>query len=677
MVFEHPSYLFGLFLLIVPILIHFLNFHRTRTVYFSSLKLLREVQSTHRNRRNIQDLLLLLIRLLIIACLVLAFAKPVRTNDSERVVSGGMVGLYLDDSYSMEINGTGETLLRQAKKQAGGIIRSYPPDTRFFLITNGTNREFQGVADPEMALERIAALEPASSTTAVAEIMKQFSEGPGDDRNYSAIYLISDFTANSFDSPLDIDSTGTPVYTVPVRAGAVSNISVDSCWFDNPLHRSGQTEMLSVTINNRSGQDIGNLPVRLTINDSLRNETSIILPASSVTEIKLPFTVTGTGWQQGRVSISDYPYEFDNELFFTYRIETGISVLLLYEDSPNPYFHRLFLNDPYFRSDEYSYKGFPRSDFKGYHAVILAGIHSIDNQLADRIKNYVSQGGTVWFFPEPTGQLINYNEFLSSLQLPSIQTQVSYTIESALGRNQEEWLKTVVVNADKKIRMPVFHQSLRFQKTGAIRSEFLTSLGGEMILWQFPIGKGSFVLSSFPLEEQATDLMFHPLFIPMTFRITSTGITNEYLYLSLYNNKPIEVFQALQPDAGAVSIKNSSTGFITMPVVKPGTGGESMIYPTGIPLPGFYELNQDNLVLRLLAFNNDRRESDLSYVTDSLIISRFKNAGWTVSVKSPDLPKTDGTKPAIDQRIGNLWHFFLITVIVLLLAESLVMNRKK
>lgn len=677
MVFEHPSFLFGLFLLIVPILIHFLNFHRTRTVYFSSLKFLREVQTTHRNRRNIQDLLLLLIRLLIITCLVLAFAKPVRTKYSERVVPGGLVGLYLDDSYSMEINGTGETLLSQAKKQAVGIIRSHPPDTRFLLMANGTNRDFQGVADPEMAMEIVAALEPAPSATGLADIMKQFSEHTKPKLNCSALYLISDFTENVFDSPLPIDSTETPVFAVPVRTGAVPNISVDSCWFDNPLHRSGQTEMLIVAIHNRSGEDIGNLPVRLTINDSLRNETSISVPASSVTEARLPFTITGTGWQRGRVSISDYPCEFDNELFFTYRIETGISVLLLYEESPNPYFHRLFRNDPYFRSDEYPGKGFPRSDFKGYDAVILTGIHSIDNPLAARIKNYLNQGGTVWFFPEPTGQLVNYNEYLSSLQLPTIQNQADYLIESALGRDQEEWLKTVVVNPDKKMRMPVFHQSLRFQKTGAIRSEFLTSLGGEMILWQFPVGKGSFVLSSFALEEEATDLMFHPLFIPMTFQITSTGITNEYLYISLNNNKPIAVYEALKPDAGPVLLRNRTTGVETVPVVKPGTGGESMIYPTITPIPGFYELSQESQVFRLLAYNNDRRESDLTYVKDSLIISRFKNAGWSAEIKSIDGPKQDRTKQAIDQPNRNLWHLFLIVAIALLLAESFVMNRKK
>lgn len=677
MVFEHPSFLFGLFLLIVPILIHFLNFHRTRTVYFSSLKFLKEVQSTHRNRRNIQDLLLLLIRLLIIACLVFAFAKPVRTNNPERVIPGGLVGLYLDNSLSMEINAAGESLLSQAKEQAGDIIRSYPPDTRFLLVTNGTNREFQGIADPEMALERVSGLVPEPSAACLADILKQFSGDARLQQPCSAIYLISDFTDNLFAAPLPADSTGLPVFAVPVRTEAVPNISIDSCWFENPLHRPGQTEVLVVSVHNRSGEEIVNLPLSLTINDSLRNETNIRLAASSVTEARLPFTVAGTGWQQGRVSIADYPCEFDNELFFTYRIETGISVLELYEETPNPYFQRLLRNDPYFRTDEYPCKGFPRSDYKGYHAVILTGIRSIDDQLASRITNYLNQGGTVWFFPEPAGQLVNYNGFLASLNLPTIQNLAGYTIESVLGRDQEEWLRTVVLNPDKRIRMPVFHQSLLFQKTGIVRSEFLTSPGGDMILWQFPVGKGSFVLSSFALKEEGTDLMFHPLFIPLTFRITSTGITNEYLFTFVNNNKPISVYGALQNDAGPVRLRNKTTGTETFPVVKPGTGGKSMIYPEFAPIAGFYELNQGSQVLRLLAYNSDRRESDLTYTSDSLIVSRLKNSHWAAEIRFPERQRQNRSLQSSDLPGSNLWHLFLISAMALLLAESFVMIRKK
>ncbi len=677
MAFEHPTLLYGLIFLVVPILIHFLNFHRTRTVYFSSLRFLREVQSTHRNRRNIQDLLLLLIRLLIITFLVLAFAKPVRLRNQEKLVPGGLIGLYLDNSFSMEIDGTGATLLSQAKKQASAMIRSYPPDTRFLLMTNGINREFQGVSDPGIALERVAALEPSPSATNLAEILNQFRDKAAARQECSSINLISDFTANSFETPLPVDSTGSPVHAVPIRAGAVSNISIDSCWFENPLHRSGQTEVLIATINNRSTEDIVNLPVKLTINDSLRNETSVSLPALSVTEARLPFTVAGTGWQKGRLSIADYPCEFDNDLFFTYRIETGISVLLLYDDTPNPYFHRLFGDDPYFRCDEYTSRGFPRADFKGYHAVILAGIHSIEDQLAARIKDYLNQGGTVWFFPELTGQVVSYNAFLSSLQLPTIHSQISYTIESTLGPDQNEWLKTVVVNPDKKIRMPAFHQSFRFQNTGGIKSEFLTSMGGDLVLCQFPIGQGSFVLTSFPLEEEATDLMFHPLFIPITFQVVSTGISDEYLYFSLHNNKPVTVYDPLKTGSGAVLLRHQTTGVESFPLIQPGVGGESMIYPTITPEPGYYELSQGSQVLSLLAYNVDRKESDLNYAADSVIINHFENAGWAAEIKVMEFSQPGHSKQSMDQPGSNLWHMFLIAALALLLTESFVMIRKK
>ncbi len=103
MIFEHPQILFGLFLLGIPVLIHFLNFRRTRTIYFSSLKFLRDIETSHRSRRNLQDLLLLLLRLLVFACILFAFSKPVIVSKSGLAPRNGVVGIFIDNSESMGI----------------------------------------------------------------------------------------------------------------------------------------------------------------------------------------------------------------------------------------------------------------------------------------------------------------------------------------------------------------------------------------------------------------------------------------------------------------------------------------------------------------------------------------------------------------------------------------------
>jgi len=678
MMFEHPRLLYGLILLAVPILIHFLNFHRTRTVYFSSLKFLREAETSRRNRRRIQDVFLLILRLLILACIILAFAKPVWNRIPGTIQTGSLVGLYLDNSYSMELVNEGETLLESGKTEAEEIIRSYPPDTRFLLVTNGLNLDFEGISDQQLALERVEVLEPEPYSANIADILKEFqslSDGAG--RKISALYLLSDFTQGFFQSLTGVDTSGIPVFPVPLRSNLVSNISVDSCWFDRPLHQKGQTDVLKVKISNHSDQDFRNLPVKLIINDSLRNETGVELTAGSSSEISIPFTIQGAGWQKGRVSISDYPYEYDNDLWFTYRIEAGISVLLLFDQSPNPYFRQLFRYDPYFRADEFTVKGFPRSGFDGYQAVILAGIHSFEGLLSDQVRSYLNAGGVIWFFPETTGQLISYNEFLASLNLPTIHSIATYTVESRLGSNMGEWLRSVVVNPDKRIRMPVFNQTFKFINSGRSRSDLLTTVGGDIILSRFRAGNGTFVLSAFPLEGQATDLMYHPLFIPFTYLITTSGLSHEKLYCVAGHDEPADISFTLRPDAGSVILVNALTGEETHPSVKPGFGGKTHVYLDYVPVPGHYELRQSDNSVAWVAYNLDRIESELNYLPDSVIMDKFTQAGWSVNHQTPQANNFI-IKPFLpENHRKSLWHYFLLAALILLVTESLVMHRKK
>lgn len=42
--FSNPYLLFGLFALLIPILIHLFNFRRYKTVYFSNVKMLDDIQ---------------------------------------------------------------------------------------------------------------------------------------------------------------------------------------------------------------------------------------------------------------------------------------------------------------------------------------------------------------------------------------------------------------------------------------------------------------------------------------------------------------------------------------------------------------------------------------------------------------------------------------------------------
>ena len=90
MKFLYPQFLWALFAIAIPIIIHLFNFRRFKRVYFSNVALLKQVDLETKKSSKVRHLLVLLARILAITCLVLAFAQPYFPEKEEmvRAVSG-------------------------------------------------------------------------------------------------------------------------------------------------------------------------------------------------------------------------------------------------------------------------------------------------------------------------------------------------------------------------------------------------------------------------------------------------------------------------------------------------------------------------------------------------------------------------------------------------------------
>lgn len=78
--FLNPSFLYFLPLALLPVLLHLLGRRLERKRYFSWIKLLISAEAEGRRRRRLFELLILALRILVIACLVLALSAPIRVS---------------------------------------------------------------------------------------------------------------------------------------------------------------------------------------------------------------------------------------------------------------------------------------------------------------------------------------------------------------------------------------------------------------------------------------------------------------------------------------------------------------------------------------------------------------------------------------------------------------------
>lgn len=137
MLFATPLFLWGLFAVSIPIIIHLIFRIRKRRVIFSTLKFLKVVQAKNARRLRLREWLLLLLRVGAIVCVVLAFARPFREGQSvaAEVLAGRTdVVFVLDDSFSMSAEVKGKTLFEQAKDRVIEHVKRLKLSDRVGLV---------------------------------------------------------------------------------------------------------------------------------------------------------------------------------------------------------------------------------------------------------------------------------------------------------------------------------------------------------------------------------------------------------------------------------------------------------------------------------------------------------------------------------------------------------------
>jgi hypothetical protein len=162
----HPGLaLAGLALVSIPIIIHFLNRRRFRTVEWAAMEFLLQALRRNRRRMRFESWLLLLTRCLVIGLLGLALARPFGCADSAiAAVAGREAGLHviiLDDSASMAYRHERDdatTHFEHGRKLANAIISR---------LGDGGDQMVALVAASEPARGVIAS--PTYETSAAAE----------------------------------------------------------------------------------------------------------------------------------------------------------------------------------------------------------------------------------------------------------------------------------------------------------------------------------------------------------------------------------------------------------------------------------------------------------------------------------------------------------------------------
>jgi hypothetical protein len=680
MQFVNPFFLIALTALAIPVLIHLFNFRKYKKVYFTNVHFLQEIQQETKKQSQLRQLLILLARMLAVAALVMAFAQPYLPSlkQQKKVTGQRAVSIYLDNSFSMEAIATEGKLTDLSKTKALEIASAYNQSDLFQLVTNDFEARHQRFVSQEEFRKLVEEVQLSASPKSISEVINRQNDLLESNLKMNRdAYLISDFQKNTASLLQARPDSTVSWFLVPLTAEKKDNLYIDTVFFLSPVHQPAQPVSLRVRIHNASGESLEKIPVKLTINFVQKALASFSVAANSTTEVTLPFTENLSGIQYGQVEIVDYPIVYDDKFFFSYFVLPSIPVLSINEKGDNSYLNALFGNDSTIRFTNSQVKQLDYSNLFSNALLILNSPEEISSGLAQELNRYVRTGGNLIIFPPVKGKTDSYNALLSLLNLPgyseidTAKHRIAWlNVESTIYNDVFEKNGNGRVVLPENIDLPMVQKHYKLSQGIRSGEEVLLKLQNDHpFLISAPVDNGKVYLFAAPADDAWTMFPKHLIFVPTLYKIALLSNPAHPLYYNTGENATIEIPADSVSETNLYKLKKLGSGYEIIPEIRKFGTNISLLTHDQIRDDGFYAVSRGAKPVAGLAFNFNRKESDLSCFSINDLekqIGRLK----VNDIRILKEKKSSLTREIHDIKQGTpLWKFFILLALVFIACE--------
>jgi hypothetical protein len=669
--FLYPAFLFALLTLAIPIVVHLFNFRRYQKVYFSNVQFLKDVQEQQSHRRNLKERLILFSRLLALAFLVLAFARPYIPG--KNAVSAGKqqaVSIFVDNSYSMQTLSREGTLLDEAKRRAKEIASAYSINDSFQLLTQDFEGRHQRLLSRDEFNDAVDAVKLSPQSRTLQQIIsRQQSLLDMHRSSVRTAYILSDFQKNMQNAGTVKADTGLHISLVQLKANTLPNVAVDSVALLSAIHRPGESEKLVVRLHNYADKTAERIPLKLVINGEQKALGSYTVKARSVQNDTLTFSGLKAGWQRAEITLQDNPVTYDNQFYFSFNAAQQMPVLLIDGGSANAYLKAVFASDPFFAAKRTTDGNVDYSALNTYPLIVLSDINAISTGLSQQLKTYVTKGGTLVIFPSADADLASYRSLLQPMN-SAYPEKLLTEANKVSGLNLlSKVFKNIFENFPHNPDLPVIKKHYELGSSTGSRTENLMTLPGSRAFWSASInGKGKIYICAVALNEDFSNLPRHALFVPVMFRIALLSGHDQPLFYTLGKDETIETLPVQTNDKQLLKLVKGTQSII--PDARQQEGSTLIYVSDQLHDPGIYELKKVDSTVAVLAFNDNRSESDLSYLSPATLVKLMPQAAQLLE------GGTDSLKGNVTEtNFGlQLWKLCIILALISLGAEILLIR---
>ena len=632
MQFKYPEILWGLFLLLIPIIVHLFQLRRFKKTPFTNVKFLKQVISESRKSSTLKKWLLLFARLGLIAALVLAFAQPFVAN--ETALQKKETVFYLDDSFSMYGQTENGNIFKNSIQE---FIKELPKDQKFTLFTNSQVFKEVEINDIQNELLNLTA---TSEQMGIQEILLKgktyFSNANGIQKN---LVLISDFQQR-MGNIQDDTVTHVNIHFVKPSNNEILNSSIDSVFIGTNTNES--MEVVAKLSTNTSEETI---PVSLFNGTKLIAKTAAKFDKDQNAEVR--FTLNAQDVVLGKVAISDSGLDYDNQFYFNIDKKVKIKVLTIGLTSDD-FLNRIFSNDQ-FEYTNTTLEQLNYSSIDNQNLVVLNELEQIPTSLITSINSFVANGGSFVTIPPLDADLNTYNKLASTYGGSRYMNAVVQNMAISNVKTEHPLFENVFESKVANFQFPTVEERFKMATNMPVAIEFQNKE-------PFLMGTKQVYLFAASLSSINSNFKNSPLIVPTFYNMGMNSLKLAPLYATLGTETEIEVPIMLQQD-DVIKISNKKNEFIPQQRVLP-----KKVQLTFIDNPkkaGIYAIVHNTTTIRNISFNYDRKESELVYLelpansTSSSLLDFFEE-----SQKS--------------NAVNEFWKWFAILALVFVFIETLL-----
>jgi len=671
--FLSPSIFWLLGAISIPVLIHLLSRLRVNKVEFSTIRFIKELETSSIRKVQIQQLLLLLLRILAIASLVLMMAQPVTQgfmpgwNAAEQ---DARLVVIMDNSASMTAMQEDISHLDLAKQSFLNIVPNFKKETSLSIFqTNPPQLVFEGSAIDPGIESAIHSIQHTQSNDDLWAFLHSIMIDLDVIEPIKECVIFSDFMVSPDSSiVMEFESKDDWKFYFIHPESVYDNLSIRSVSSINRMKTMSQLVKLNTRIQNSGSLHKVNVPLELLFDNHRVGQVVSEFDSGKEKEFLFQAYPGSKGIVEGKVVLPSDNYDLDNIWHVAMPIMEQIDCGIIGATAEDISMIEMIMNaiDPqsqFISIDSRVQPDLNRLFLDNLDVIIIHGSESISEEGINNLESFLKAGGGVIWFQGDQMEKESASLLTKELNFPNPATIVNAGqgfFTTHLNGNHSDLLQNLSVrHIDDELPEVFKYSNLETSSKHKIHWQLNNS---DPLLVEFSHGSGHIFYFASLLDLRWNDLAIRGMVIPLMYQLMVLTGTDEI------NTRPIFI-----DEPKWISIEEKllrHTWEIEMP-----SGRRELIVPDynseGIQIESTQELG----IYRVYA-NGELFTSFATHLHDSEYIQPRCDESKIASILPSGrwlMIQDNFSQVFSETRQGkSLWKLFLVIAVGLLLLETIL-----